>query len=385
MKTKPTLFCQHCSCNFNPSEVERCVICGYLLESPSVLTKHYLPQQSKPRFSIPKLASPLVLSSLLMTALLGGSVFLWQRIEQRIDRLDGTNLQSKQRLASDSRIKIYRTMKRVPNVPRGLFNYNGATSFASLEANGMNKEISLAHPEYQLRYTEPLNSRPGGATGMKMLLNGELTFALSGRPIKDAEYETAESRNFALEQIPVAIDGVAFFVNPQLPVAALSIEQLKDVFQGKITNWKELGGLDLPIVPVSQDPDVHVTVSLLLNNGEQLGDRVKIVRDYTTAMQQVADNLGAISFSPASLVRNQQSIRSIGLAKGNSQQYVFPIDNGQINLKALRSGSYPITRRMYVIVRRDGIEEQAGIVYTNLLLTDEGQQIIEDAGFVPLY
>lgn len=385
MKTKLTLFCQHCSCNFNPPEVEKCVICGYSLESRSVLNKHYLSQESNPKFS-PKLVSLLILISLLMTALLGGGIFLWQRIEQRINQLDGANLPQKKRLASDSRIKIYRRMEKVPNVPKGLFNYNGATSFASLETNGMNKEISLAHPEYKLRYTEPLNSRPGGATGIRMLLDGELTFALSGRPIKDVEYEKAESRNFALEQIPVAIDGVAFFVNPQLPVAALSIEQLKDVFQGKITNWKELGGLDLPIFPVSQDPEVHVTVSLLLNNGEQLGDRVKIVRDYTTAMQEVAKNPGAISFSPASLVRNQQSIRSIGLAKGNSQQYVFPIDNGQINLKALRNGSYPITRRMYVIVRRDGtVEEQAGIAYSNLLLTNEGQQTIKDAGFVPLY
>ena len=65
---------------------------------------------------------------------------------------------------------------------------------------------------------------------------------------------------------------------------------------------------------------------------------------------------------------------------------MFPIDNGQINLKALRNGSYPITRRMYVVVRRDGtVEEQAGIAYSNLLLTNQGQQIIKNAGFVPLY
>ena len=207
MKTKQNSFCQHCSCNFNPPELERCVICGYSLESP--LTKYYLPQQSKSKFA-PRLGSLLVLFSLLMTALLGGGIFLWRRIEQRIDQLDGANLQPRQRLVSDSRIKIYRRMEKVPNVPRGLFNYNGATSFASLETNGMNQEISFAHPEYQLRYTEPLNSKPGGATGIKMLLNGELTFALSGRPIKDAEHEKAESRNFALEQIPVAIDGVVF-------------------------------------------------------------------------------------------------------------------------------------------------------------------------------
>ena len=169
-------------------------------------------------------------------------------------------------------------------------------------------------------------------------------------------------------------------------MSALNVEQLKGIFEGKITNWKELGGLDLPIVPISQDPEVHVTVSLLLNNGEKFGDQVKIVRDYTTAMQEVATAAGGISFSPASLVRKQDSIRSIGLAKGNSQNYVFPINNGQVNLQAFREDSYPITRHMYVIVRHDGtIEEQAGIAYANLLLTKQGQEIIEDAGFVSLY
>ena len=387
MKTNQTLFCHHCSCNFNPLEVQKCVICGHSLERSSIVPKAYLPKQNKPKFFFDcGINWWIVLSCLLMLGLTGGSFLLWQHINRRIDRLNSVDLKSDERLISNSDIKIYRTMQKVPNVPGGLFNYNGATSFAALETYGMNEMITLAHPEYQLRYTEPSNSKPGGSTGIKMLIDGELSFAQSGRPVKDAEYAKAQSRNIALEQIPVAIDGVVFFVNPQLPVAALSIKQLKDVFQGRITNWKELGGIDLPIVPVSQDPEVHVTVSLLLNNGEQLGDKVKIVRDYTTAMSVVAATPGAISFSPASLVRNQESIRSIGLAKGNSKQYVFPIDDGQINLKALRNDSYPITRRMYVVVRKDGtIEEQAGIAYTNFLLTNEGQKIIEEAGFVPLY
>ncbi|MEM8718137.1 MAG: substrate-binding domain-containing protein [Cyanobacteria bacterium P01_G01_bin.39] len=321
-----------------------------------------------------------------MFSSLGASYILWQRMEQRIHKPDVFDFKSEPKLASDS-IKIYPSMKKVPAVPEGLFNYNGATSFAALETYGMNKLITSAHPQYQIRYTEPSNNdRPGGGTGLKMLINGELSFAQSGRPIKDSEHAKAKERNFTLEQIPVAIDGLVFFVNPKLPVAALNVEQLKDIFEGKITNWKELGGLDLPIVPISQDPEVHVTVSLLLNNGEKLGDQVKIVRDYTTAMQEVATAAGGISFSPASLVRKQDSIRSIGLAKGNSQNYIFPINDRQVNLQALREDSYPITRRMYVIVRHDGtIEEQAGIAYANLLLTKQGQEIIEDAGFVSLY
>ena len=389
MQSEQTLFCHHCSCNFNPSEVTKCVICGHLLSSSSVSTKIDLLYQSKPKFFTSRMTGLIVLFCLLTIALLGGGLLLWENLDRRIDlRIDRSNVSNAKLDAksTSNRIKIYRTIKKVPNVPRGLFNYNGATSFAALEAHGMNEMITSTHPEYQLRYTEPSNSKPGGSTGIAMLIDGELSFAQSGRPIKDAEYAKAESRDLTLEQIPVAIDGVVFFVNPQLPVAALSIETLKDIFQGKITNWKELGGIDLPIIPISQDPEVHVTVSLLLNNGEQLGDNVEIVRDYTTAMNRVAAIPGSISFSPASLVRHQESIRSIGLAKGDSQQYVFPIDDGQINLKALRDDSYPITRRMYVIVRKDGtIAEQAGIAYANFLLTNQGQKIIKDAGFVPLH
>ena len=400
MKTNQTIFCQHCSCNFNPPELEKCIICGYSLDSltsdpapptgareRASLTVAYLSKQRKSRFSIFSTSVLPALFCLLMSGSLGASFILWQRMEQRIYKPDGFNsFKSEVKLALDS-IKIYRSMKKVPAVPEGLFNYNGATSFAALETHGMNKQIISAHPQYQIRYTEPSNNDPpGGGTGLKMLINGELSFAQSGRSIKDSEHAKAKERNFTLEQIPVAIDGLVFFVNPKLPVAALNVEQLKSIFEGKITNWKELGGLDLPIVPISQDPEVHVTVSLLLNNGEKLGDQVKIVRDYTTAMQQVATAAGGISFSPASLVRKQNSIRSIGLAKGNSQNYIFPISDGQVNLQAFRKGSYPITRRMYVIVRHDGkIEEQAGIAYANLLLTKQGQKIIEDAGFVSLY
>ncbi|MGL5079771.1 MAG: PstS family phosphate ABC transporter substrate-binding protein, partial [Waterburya sp.] len=233
---------------------------------------------------------------------------------------------------------------------------------------------------------EPLNSKPGCSTGIEMLLNSELSFAQNGRPLQDQEYAKAQSRNFTLKQIPVAIDGIVFFVNPRLPVSGLSINQLKNIFQGKITNWQEVGGPNLPIVAISQDPTVHITINSLLNNGEQLGKNVKIVRDYTTAMRQVAATPGSISYSSAAIARGQKSIRGLGLALGESQKYVLPFTkNGQVNLEALRNGSYPLTRRLFVVVRQDGtIDEQAGITYANVLLTAEGQQIVKQAGFVPL-
>ncbi len=348
-----------------------------------------------PRRSTFQLFCLIILANLLMAAILGGGYLLW-----RWDRSNtsGSNLQSpsskldervkpNSQIQSDSEIQFYRTMQEVPNVPKGLFNYGGATCFAALTKYGMNEAIAKAHPEYQLRYTEPLDSKPGCSTGIQMLLDSQLSFAQNGRPLQDSEYAKAKERNLTLKQIPVAIDGIVFFVNPQLPIEGLSINQLRDIFLGKITNWQQVGGPDLPIVAISQDPKVHITINSLLKNGEKLGKQVKIVRDYTTAMREVGNSPGGISYSSAAIVRGQQSIRGLGLAPSDSTNYVLPFTkDGQVNLKAFRSNSYPLTRRLFVVVREDGtIEEQAGIAYANLLLTGQGQQIIEQAGFVQLY
>ncbi|MGL5941580.1 MAG: PstS family phosphate ABC transporter substrate-binding protein [Waterburya sp.] len=396
MKIDQTLTCQRCQYDFNPPEAKECVICSYPLKRASISPKSNFYQSNKP-INKPQLKSqqrpsglstfqfliPVVLSFFLLTVLLGGGYLFLQRQDQLkllMSQIDGEPI-------IDSKIKSYQTMQEVPDVPAGLFNYGGATCFAALTKYGMNETITKAYPEYQLRYTEPLNSKPGCSTGIEMLLNSELSFAQNGRPLQDHEYAKAQSRNFTLKQIPVAIDGIVFFVNPRLPVSGLSINQLKNIFQGKITNWQEVGGPNLPIVAISQDPTVHITINSLLNNGEHLGKNVKIVRDYTTAMRQVAATPGGISDSSAAIARGQKSIRGLGLALGDSQKYVLPFTkNGQVNLEALRNGSYPLTRRLFVVVRQDGtIDEQAGIAYANLLLTAEGQQIVKQAGFVPLH
>jgi phosphate transport system substrate-binding protein len=390
MEIDKTLICQHCKYDFNPPEAKKCVICGYPVTNLSISPKSDLLQQNQAKFqqSYPKLLSfqfliLVVLSYFLLTVLLvGGGYLFWQSKDRLKLFMSKVNKES----LLGSAIKSYPTMQEVPDVPAGLFNYGGATCFAALTKYGMNEAIAKAHAEYQLRYTEPLNSKPGCSTGIEMLLNSELSFAQNGRPLQESEYAKAKSRNFTLQQIPVAIDGIVFFVNPRLPISGLSINQLKNIFQGKITNWQQIGGPNLPIVAISQDPTVHITINSLLKNGEQLGDQVRIVRDYTTAMRQVAATPGSISYSSAAIARGQKSIRNLGLSLGN-QQYVRPFTkNGQVNLEALRNGSYPLIRRLFVVVRQDGtMEEQAGIAYANLLLTAEGQQIIEKAGFVPLY
>ncbi|MGL5796223.1 MAG: PstS family phosphate ABC transporter substrate-binding protein, partial [Waterburya sp.] len=361
MKTDPTLICKRCKYESNPINAKNCMICSYPLKKSSLsnlsklnklkfqqskpksqqrprnypskkssISSRYDPsqlnklrsqqsqlksQQHRQRLSTFQLSILVILSSFLLTVLLGGG-YLFLRHQDQMSQLDKKPIESE--------IKSYPTMQEVPNVPAGLFNYGGSNAFAALTKYGMNKAITKAYPEYQLRYTKPLNSQSGARVGIEMLLNSELSFAQNGRPLQDQEYAKAQSRNFTLKQIPVAIDGIVFFVNPRLPISGLSINQLKNIFQGKITNWQEVGGPNLPIVAISQDPTVIHIIPLLLNNGEHLSKNVAIVHDFTTAIRQVATTPGGISYSPAAIAREQKSIRGLGLALGDSQQYVLP-------------------------------------------------------------
>jgi ABC-type phosphate transport system substrate-binding protein len=290
-----------------------------------------------------------------------------------------------------SGIQLRSSMREVQNVPRGVFNYGGALQFSALASNGMNQTINQAHPEFRLRYTEPLNEKPGSGTSIAMLLNGEVSFAQSGRPLEENEYSRASIRGFTLEQAPVAIDGVAIYTHPGINIPGLSVDQLQSIYIGKITNWKQLGGPDLPIRPISRDPQATTTLKMLLKGlkGAKLSKSVQIVRDYTASVRKTASTPGGISYGSAPSIIDQKTIRLLALAKAGSKQYV-PVyvqgkDGNQINKAAFLDGTYPLTRRLFIIIRHDGTpDELAGEAYSNLLLSDEGQKIIEKAGFVAL-
>jgi phosphate transport system substrate-binding protein len=141
-------------------------------------------------------------------------------------------------------------------------------------------------------------------------------------------------------------------------------------------------------VAISQDPKVHVTLNLLLGDRiNSMGRNVKLVRDYTTAIRQVASTPGSISYSSGSVAVGQQTVRLLKLARGRSQEYISPfIMLDQVNVPAFRNGTYPLTRRLFVVIRRDGTpDEQAGVAYANMLLSAQGQRIIEEAGFAPIH
>jgi phosphate transport system substrate-binding protein len=282
----------------------------------------------------------------------------------------------------------------IPNVPEGTFNYGGSTTFAPLRNIAVLVDIQLAHRKFQLRYTEPQTGKPGSGKGIEMLLEGQLSFSLSSRPVKDEEFEKAQKRNFKLEQVPVAIDGIALYVHPKLIAQGLkgiTLTEAQHIFTGKITNWKQVGGPNVTIVPFSRNLKDGGTVDFFYEHvlaKQSFAASVKEVRDTTHSIRKVASTPGGIGYATASEVINQHKIHVLPLAKEANSLFVSPCASPictATNETAFADGSYPITRRLFVVIKRDGrLDEQAGVAYVNILLSDEGQKFVEQAGFVPI-
>lgn len=299
------------------------------------------------------------------------------------------SIQEKQEITS---LKFYSTLEEVSNVPKGIFWYGSSIPFAPLHTDEIVEIFNQAQPDFQLQYTEPpFNTKPGSSTSVAMLLNGKVSFAELSRPLRDSEYKEAQARGITLKQIPIAYDGIVFFVHPSLPVQQISVNQIREMMLGKITNWKEIGGPDLPVVPYVFNPKIAPSTLLTLFEEpelEQFSSKAQFVRDYTDAIRKVANTPGSFSYASAAIIMNQRSVRPLSLAPKNSRNYVNPFTNEEkrtINTEAFQNGQYPLLRRFFIAIRQDEtIDELAGIAYTNLLLSDEGQKLIEQAGFIPI-
>jgi phosphate transport system substrate-binding protein len=373
-----TIVCPQCYYPDNRYDRPNCEVCGAPLASAFDANKSLkLPKSPAKRRKI-KLSKHF---ALLMAIAIATGGFYFYKTQLLVAK------NQRKQFYSDTIFPQTALMKEVAKVPDGYFDYAGATTFAAVNAQ-LNSSIKKDYPQFELHYREPSKGTPGGSAGIKMLLNGEIAFAQSGRPFKQEEYDIAKSRGFGLKQVPVAVDGIVIFVNPALKIERLSLDRVREIYSGKITNWKQVGGPDLALVPISTNPKTHVILPLVMGvEKPTVGKNVKIVRDYTHAIRQTAATPGAISFASAAIARSQRSIKPIALAKEYSTNFIFPFDSkGQVDIDAFRSSEYPLTRRMFVAYRLDGTpEEEAGIAYANLLMTAQGQQLFKETGFANLY
>ncbi|MHB1136606.1 MAG: phosphate ABC transporter substrate-binding protein [Coriobacteriia bacterium] len=211
----------------------------------------------------------------------------------------------------------------------------------------------------------------GSGTGIAALLNGTVDFANASREIKDEEIAAGESKGMSIVEHEVAIDGIAVVVNPANSVEALSLDDLGKIFRGEITNWKDVGGADAEIVLLSRDSSsgtYEFFKEAVVGEDNEYAAAAKLL----PSNQAIADEVKA----------NEAGIGYIGLGYLTPDVKVAAIDGVTASIETAADGSYPISRYLYMY--SDGEPEGVMAAFLDWILGAEGQQLVEDEGFVPL-
>ena len=222
----------------------------------------------------------------------------------------------------------------------------------------------------------------GSGTGIAALLNNTVDLANASRQIKSEEIETARSNGTEPIEFVVARDAIAVVVHPDNPVTALSLEQLSDIYSGKINNWSEVGGEDRPIVRLSRETNsgTHVYfLEVVLRLGEKdnktlFAQNTLLLPSSEGIIHEVRQNPNAIGYDGLGYVPHD--LKVLAIAKTNGGAFVSP------SIETVNNATYPIARDLYIYTagQPDGNIKD----YLDWIFSEEAQTIVSDLGFVPV-
>jgi len=210
----------------------------------------------------------------------------------------------------------------------------------------------------------------GSGDGIKALLDGTTDIANSSREIKPAEEEKARAKNIKPLAHVIAYDAIVPIVHPKNKVTDLSLDQLSQIYQGKITNWKEVGGDDMVIVVVSRDSSSGTF--------ESWGELVLKGARVTPKAQMQASN-GAIV---QTVSKNKYAIGYIGLGYINKSVKPLKVNGISATVETARTHQYPISRPLYMYTKGEPVGSVADFI--KFALSPEGQKLVAESGFVPV-
>ena len=199
----------------------------------------------------------------------------------------------------------------------------------------------------------------GSGAGIKDVISGISEIGMSSRELKDEEKNSVEATT-------VAYDGIALLVNPENKVKNISLEDVKNVYTGKITNWKELGGEDAPIVVISREEGSGTRDAfqeIVGYKSEELTKEATISDGSGAVKTTVAGNKNAIGFASFEYIDETVSALNVNDVEPTA-------DN-------VKGGKYKISRPFLLVTKSDSVTEN-GQKLIDYVLSPEGQQIVAD-------
>ena len=211
------------------------------------------------------------------------------------------------------------------------------------------------------------------------LLEGKADIIIASRDISRKEKASAEKMGVELETAPLAIDALVFIVNSMNPVKNLTADQVRKIYTGEITNWKEVGGADHEIHPYTRDTD----------SGSQEKMETLVMDGLT--MKVWPEMLGSGMLSPYySIEQDEWGIAytpyyfCTAMVRDLLKVDMLSIDGVVPSKKTLGTSKYPFTSYIYTAIRKaEGKDSMANKLY-RFLFTKKGADMIDESGYIAL-
>ena len=228
-----------------------------------------------------------------------------------------------------------------------------------------------ANPDTQIQVTGG-----GSGVGIAALINGTTDIAASSRPIKTSETDKLKAR-FATTgfAIPIARDGLSIYLNDQNPVKELTLAQIRGIYTGAITNWKQVGGKDAQIILYSRE-NSSGTYTYFKDNvlmGKDYAPRAQTLQGTAAVVNAVAKDANGIGYGGAAYAKG---IKFAAVKKDDKSPAILP------SLETVRSGQYPISRFLYLYTRVKPAKEMKAFI--DWATSPAGQEIVSKVGYFPV-
>ena len=222
----------------------------------------------------------------------------------------------------------------------------------------------------------------GSGTGIAALINGTVDLANASRQIKPEEVDRAQANHITPVEHTVARDAIAVIVHPSNPVQHLTLAQISDIYTGKITNWKQVGGENRPIVLLSRESNSGTHV-FFLEQVIRLGDSKSqalfspdtlLLPSSEGITAEARQNPNAIGYDGLGYVTPEVKVLAVG--RKPEGPFVLP------SIESVNSNAYPIARDLYMYTA--GKPAGQIVEYLDWIASPAGQEIVARLGFVPL-
>lgn len=217
----------------------------------------------------------------------------------------------------------------------------------------------------------------GSGVGMAALQNNTTDLANSSRKIRAKEIEACiKAFGKRPTEYKVALDGLSVFVNEQNKIEALSLEELEGIFTGKIKNWKEVGGLDAPIVVYSRENSsgTYEFFKEHVLQGKDFAASAQTMPGTAAVLQSVAKEKNGIGYGGAAYGAGAKHIK---VSKTKGGEAIDPTEETILNQ------TYPIWRYLFIYVNPTLDKGEVG-AYLKWIRSDDGQKVVKEVGYYPL-